>query len=181
MIQHSASERVVLAFQRTLGTRDPLAALTALTELRVELDAFEHRQARRALEGGSSYGDIGRALGISRQAAHRRYKTQPAVVSDQVRSLLSAARTEAVQAGAEYIECEHVALALAATGRLKTRPTDLEAARVLIATPRAGVAPTRLGPRLRTLLTGRPIDVNTLLRVLPEDPSARRILARLQP
>jgi hypothetical protein len=182
VIQHSPSERVVLAFQRTLGARDPLAALTALTELRAELDVFERRQVRRALEAGTSYGSIGRALGISRQAAHRRYKTQPTatVISDEVRALLGAARTEAAQAGAEYVECEHVALALAAMGHVDTRRTSLEAARVLLASPRISHAPTRLGPRLRTLLSGRAIDVATLRDVISEDPSARRILERLQ-
>jgi hypothetical protein len=187
VIQHSDSDRVVLALQRTLSTRDPLAALKSLTELRDELDAFEARQAQRVLETGSSFGSIGRALGISRQAAHRRYRHQPeatakprrALDSDQVRALLSAARTESSRAGAHEIECEHLALALAATNQIETAPTSLEAARVLVAAGGVTPPPTRLGRRLQALLSGRPIDVATLLRVLPEDPPARRVLERL--
>jgi hypothetical protein len=186
VIQHSDTDRVVLALQRTLSTRDPLAALTCLTELREELTTFEHHQARKALDTGSSFGSIGRALGISRQAAHRRYRDEPelakprrAVVSDQVRALLSAARSEAARAGAHEIECEHLALALAATNQIRAARTSLEAARVLVAQGGTAPPPTRLGRRLQTLLSGRPIDVATLVSVLPEDPPARRVLERL--
>jgi hypothetical protein len=186
VIQHSDTDRVVMALQRTLSTRDPLIALQSLAELREELTTFERHQAQKALASGSSFGSIGRALGISRQAAHRRYKAQPeparpqrAVVSDQVRALLSAARSEAARAGAHEIECEHLALALAATRQIQTAPTSLEAARVLVAQGGTAPPPTKLGRRLLALLTGRPIDVDTLLQVLPEDPPARRVLERL--
>jgi hypothetical protein len=187
VIQHSDTDRVVIALQRTLSSRDPLAALQSLTELREELTTFERHQAKKALDTGSSFGSIGRALGISRQAAHRRYRDQPettaqpqrAVVSDQVRALLSAARSEAARAGAHEIECEHLALALAATNQIKAAQTNLEAARVLVAQGGTAPPPTKLGKRLRTLLIGRPIDVQTLLEVLPQDAPARRVLERL--
>ena len=186
MIQHPATDRVVLALQRTLGATEPLDALRALVDLRAQIDAYEYARVRQALDDGLSFGEIGRALGISRQAAHRRYRTPTrsrTAVSEGVRAVLAAARVEAARAGASEIECEHVALALAVRGELTTRRIDLDAARVLVATGRAGgTPPAKLGGRLRTLLTdhGVPVDVDALRRILPEDPAASRILERLQ-
>ena len=72
----SASDnyRILDSLQRTLTSPEPLEALAALTTLRSELDAFEREQVRRALESGYSYSAVARGLGISRQAAHRRYR-----------------------------------------------------------------------------------------------------------
>lgn len=53
---------------------DPGEALRLLVELRREVDAFERRQVARALDDGWSFGAVARLLGISRQAAHRRYR-----------------------------------------------------------------------------------------------------------
>src|SRR6188472_771923 len=52
---------------------DPEVALEALTRLREELEQFERQQVARALTAGRSFGAIARALGISRQAVHRRF------------------------------------------------------------------------------------------------------------
>jgi DNA invertase Pin-like site-specific DNA recombinase len=69
-------ERIILLTRRMLLARDPLAALEDLQALRADLDAFEREQVRRALASGASYGAVARALGISRQAAHRRYRDE---------------------------------------------------------------------------------------------------------
>src|SRR4051794_22749812 len=53
---------------------DPCAALRALTTLRREVDELERRQVARALAAGRSFADVAHALGVSRQAAHRRYR-----------------------------------------------------------------------------------------------------------
>lgn len=55
-------------------TPDPERALRTLTALRAELDQFERQHVARALTAGRSFGTIARALGVSRQAAHRRFK-----------------------------------------------------------------------------------------------------------
>ena len=70
-------DRILDSLQRTLASPEPLDALAALTTLRSELDAFEREQVRRALESGYSYSAVARGLGISRQAAHRRYRGLP--------------------------------------------------------------------------------------------------------
>ncbi|MGH2969050.1 MAG: hypothetical protein ACRDK0_08290, partial [Solirubrobacteraceae bacterium] len=56
--------------EHTVRASEPSAALRALTALRAELDAFERLQVARALDAGSSFAAVAKALGISRQAAH---------------------------------------------------------------------------------------------------------------
>jgi hypothetical protein len=66
--------RLIELLEHAVRASDPEVALHALSALRRELDAFERVQAWRALDAGNSYGSVARALGISRQAAHRRYR-----------------------------------------------------------------------------------------------------------
>jgi transcriptional regulator with GAF, ATPase, and Fis domain len=51
-----------------------LEALRRMTELRQELDAFERRQVAHALAQGATFARIARELGVTRQAAHRRFR-----------------------------------------------------------------------------------------------------------
>ena len=73
-VMAAATGRIITAVQRALTATDPLDALEALTHLRAALDAFEREQVRRALDQGESFAAIARAVGIARQAAHRRYR-----------------------------------------------------------------------------------------------------------
>ena len=68
------AERVCALAHASADAEDADAALRALTELRTEVDGFIRVHARRALGSGRSFSDIARALGISRQAAHRRFR-----------------------------------------------------------------------------------------------------------
>lgn len=52
---------------------DPIEALTALTALRREIDQREAVLVRRARVRGASWSAIGHALGVSRQAAHKKH------------------------------------------------------------------------------------------------------------
>lgn len=53
---------------------DPRVILESVTALRRELDALEPELISRALAAGASWSQIGRALGVSKQAAHREHR-----------------------------------------------------------------------------------------------------------
>jgi transposase-like protein len=124
-------------------------ALRALTLLRRELDAFERVQAWKALDAGASYGAVARALGISRQAAHRRYRelaaaTEPPPgegpmrlrVAPEARAAVQLATEEAAALGAARMGSEHLLLGILRAGdsvgapALRANGVTLEAARM---------------------------------------------------
>ena len=125
-------------------------ALHALSTLRRELEAFERVQAWKALDAGSSYGSVARALGISRQAAHRRYRelaaaTEPPLgaeptsprlrVAPEARAAVQLAGEEATRMGAVRMGSEHLLLGILRAGDgkaaavLRAAGVTLEAAR----------------------------------------------------
>jgi len=55
------------------GDQNPLAALHAVSELRRELDRHEASLVRRARNLGMGWQMIATALGVSRQAVHKKY------------------------------------------------------------------------------------------------------------
>ena len=55
------------------GSDDPILALRAIEKLRKQLDAQEVLAVRRARNAGASWQFIALALGVSRQAVHKRY------------------------------------------------------------------------------------------------------------
>jgi ATP-dependent Clp protease ATP-binding subunit ClpC len=91
-------------------------------DLRRELDAFERRQVARVLSEGGSFASIGRDLGLSRQAVHRRYRAlapvqeaprAPALqTAPEVRQAIRCALEEAAALGAPVLGDEHVLLGL---------------------------------------------------------------------
>ncbi|GGD73857.1 HTH domain-containing protein [Microbacterium murale] len=52
---------------------EPLAELHRLTDLRREISRIEEAQVRRARNAGYSWQAIASALGVTKQAAHRKY------------------------------------------------------------------------------------------------------------
>jgi hypothetical protein len=133
------AERICALAHASADADDADAALRALTELRNEVDGFIRVHAGRALCSGRSFSDIARALGISRQAAHRRFRDlmprprrarrRPLVATDAARRVVRLARAEALAAGAPP-RSEHVLIAVLRT--------DSETPRAL---PYEGVTP----------------------------------------
>ena len=176
--------QIVALLERALTAPTPTASLRAITALREQLDSLERAQVARALGEGQTFTSIARPLGISRQAAHRRYRDlaeapgrRPAL-SPEAREALVRAREEATRYGSHSIDGEHLLLALADTGALEL---DVEAARRSFA-PRTinAPAPSGLHPALHARLVGRPgpLSVDHLKRAVMEDPGARRLLER---
>ncbi|MBO0895283.1 MULTISPECIES: hypothetical protein [Arthrobacter] len=54
-------------------TTDPRAGLRAVAALRATADALELRQVEAALRSGMSWQSIADALGVTRQAVHKKY------------------------------------------------------------------------------------------------------------
>jgi hypothetical protein len=129
------AERICELAQESAVAEDADAALRALSELRREVDAFVRVHVADALLAGRSFSDVARALGISRQAAHRRFRDlapkrradqrRPLVATDAARRVMRLAQTEAAAAGASP-GSEHVLLGILRTDNEATRALRLE-------------------------------------------------------
>lgn len=110
---------------------DPCDRLRAVVELRRELDALETELAADALRSGLTWREIGAALGISKQAAHRRHshgvtqldraaetehRGSRIIVSAAAREAVRIARQEAARMGQEAVGTEHLLLGLLECG-----------------------------------------------------------------
>ena len=117
------SRKLGTTAQQALG-REPDKALGAIRRLRLELEELEEAQVANALSRGWSWARIGRALGVSRQAVHRKYSgCSPAplawsgpVLASNVRVALVVARTEAASRGDALVGTEHLLLGLLQQG-----------------------------------------------------------------
>lgn len=104
---------------------DPEVALNKLTELRQELDEFERQQVARSLTAGSTFGSVARALGISRQAVHRRFRhlaprltraRSKLAPTPEVRLAIEYARAEAAELGAATLTPQLVIVGILRNG-----------------------------------------------------------------
>ena len=151
-----ASERLRELLEHALRAGQPAAALRAMTALREELVAFERLQVARALDAGQSFGDVARAIGISRQAAHRRYRDlagvalpddgaeeaeRRLVVTSEARAAVTLAREEASAMGAAAVGSEHLLLGIMRS-RAPTTAAVLETNGVTLADARRCAQPT---------------------------------------
>ncbi len=102
---------------------DPEAGLRAISALRARLNALEEEHIRNALAAGQSWGEIARVLGVSRQAAHKRFAERcrpdagpPAATgvgaTAQARRAVRIASEEAASMGHVSAGPEHLLLAL---------------------------------------------------------------------
>ncbi|MDQ5874231.1 MAG: AsnC family protein, partial [Actinomycetota bacterium] len=55
------------------GSRDPTVGLRAVASLRLLLEDLQELQVRNARASGWSWQEIASALGVSKQAVHKRY------------------------------------------------------------------------------------------------------------
>jgi hypothetical protein len=117
------SRKLRTAAQEALG-REPGKALAAIRRLRQELDDLEEAQVANALSRGWSWAQIGRALGVTRQAVHRKYgHSAPAplawsgpVLAGNLKVALVVARTEAAARGDALVGTEHLLIGLLQQG-----------------------------------------------------------------
>lgn len=139
----------------TVQIADPQTALRALTALRKELDATEPKLVQRALRAGASWSQVARALGVTKQAAHRKYRhlfepspagpSDGALVTSEARQCIQFAREEANRLAQPAVGTEHILLGILRCGRgpavkaLKTLGVTLEAARGCLRTTMPGV------------------------------------------
>jgi hypothetical protein len=154
MTQHA--ERICELAHQSAEAEEPDLALRALTELAREVDAFVRVHVERALQAGRSFTDVARALGISRQAAHRRFRDlaprrrrerrRPLVAADTARDVVRLAQEEALAAGATP-GSEHVLLGVVRT--------DTETTRTLRS---KGVTPERIREHVRSSSEQGPDD-----------------------
>ena len=143
--------------RETVEITDPETALRALTALRRELDATEPEIVQRALHAGASWSQIARALGVSKQAAHRKYRhmfdqvwgekpgTPRLTISNEARRSVQFAHEEAQRLGQPAIGTEHILLAILrcedslAARALNAEGVTLEAARACLQTTMPGI------------------------------------------
>jgi hypothetical protein len=151
---------------------DPHEGLAALAALRRELQELESVRVAEALRAGSSWSRIASALGVTRQAAHKRHarrlpplppprSVRRLMVSGKARVAVALARHEAARRGHRAIDTEHLLLgALGVEGRaahaLASLGVTLELAATQVDefTPPAGV-PGNRDDAARLPLTGR--------------------------
>lgn len=114
---------------RAAGERGSSDALDAIIDLRARLDELERQHVANLLGEGATFAAIAQILGISRQAAHERFRrTRPArppapphseirriLVTGTARGTVRLARKEAAALGASAVGTEHLLLALTVT------------------------------------------------------------------
>jgi ATP-dependent Clp protease ATP-binding subunit ClpA len=118
---------------RVVSGNDPAGQLEALCELRRELDSIESELAADAIRSGMSWREIGAAIGVSKQAAHRRHResvarmvkdaepsasnpTSGVNVSVPARRAVRIARQEAATLGGTEVGTEHLLLGILQCG-----------------------------------------------------------------
>ena len=151
----ASGQRICRLAEDAAAAPFPADALRLVCELRLELEEFERQQVARALTAGEPMSAIARALGISRQAAHNRFRPltrsprasagSQRCATPETRLVADYARREAAELGSATVGVEHLLLGILRNGderaasALEAAGLDLEAGRSHL---RAAFAPT---------------------------------------
>ena len=153
--ERSISPTAIELARRAVTPAEPTERLHAIAALRYTLEELEADVVTEAVRSGSSWAGVARALGISRQSAHRRYAKHVAdpavsvprrrpngipveeqvVVTAQARGVVRAARAAARAMGHAEVDSAHLLLGLlakrrgAASRALNEIGADFDAAR----------------------------------------------------
>jgi transposase-like protein len=192
---HATRDPDIVDLVEQVLTATPLDALRAMAALRTQLADVERALATRALENGASFAELAASVGISRQAAHRRYRRFARPTDDQplslepvprpdppisraARAALAVARDEAVHQGSATIDSGHLLFGAIATAdgivarRLRALGATTDALR-RPARPGMGIRPG-FERALRTALTDvDELDLDRLLRAALDAPDGR--------
>lgn len=186
------SSQVEGLVMRVVTGSDPAGQLEALCELRRELDAIESELAAEAIRAGMSWREIGAAIGVSKQAAHRRHRESVARlvketdapetngsggvnVSVPARRAVRIARQEAASLGGNEVGTEHLLLGVLQCGDDQAESL-LQRMGVTLEAARDAVQPTTemtLEAARRAYATSERAGAASLV-----SPVARRILER---
>ncbi len=140
--------RALRAARQASSSGDPGKGLAAVSELRSEVERLEVEQVRSALAAGWSWRQIAEALGVSKQAAHRKHAARRAppapkpradqrnrvVITGQARKTVEYAREEARSLRHPAVQPFHLLLGLLRPGdavatTLVSAGIDLDSAR----------------------------------------------------
>jgi hypothetical protein len=111
-------EELIATVRADAGSEDALEQLTTavhtVTELEETADAALAYFVDRCRGNGRSWSEISKALGVTKQAAHKRFSPAPPLqrLTSRASSALSQSAVEARGLGHPYIGTEHVLLAL---------------------------------------------------------------------
>jgi hypothetical protein len=151
-----SGQRMRRLAKEAANATDGESALRTLNLLREELAELERQQVAWALAGGCSYGDVARALGVSRQAAHRRFRhlapgqraasLGPLPASAEVRLVVDHAGSEARALGAKVVEPPHLLLGILRAGDRRAAPALRSAGVTLEGARREAAAATPTPP-----------------------------------
>jgi ATP-dependent Clp protease ATP-binding subunit ClpA len=146
----------------------PDAGLRAVAALRARLDSLESLHVEKALRAGWSWRQVAEALGVTKQAVHKKHarriaaklaeepadgggERQRLLVTGQARQSVRLAREEAEALGAPALASEHLLLGLLRDDRgpvvqaLRSVGVSLEEARAQVAPSRSGKARAQAG------------------------------------
>jgi hypothetical protein len=114
--------------RQAVTAREPTQSLRAVSDLRARLDVVEAEQVDAALKAGCSWRVIAEALGVTRQAAHRKHAPRVAAASKQMaeqsvagsrlvivgpaRVAVVMARQEAAMSRSRLVGTEHLLIGL---------------------------------------------------------------------
>ena len=197
-----SGQRICALAEEAASATEPEAALETLTRIREELAEFERQQVARALTDGRSFGDVARSMGITRQAAHRRFKdlskggrrgSDRLPPTPEVRLVFEYAREEARALGASVLAPVHMVLGILRNGDRRAAAAlgeiELDDARRVVRATTAPKGGGKVDIRAilgETALCARrrgadEVHVEHLLRsaLASEDPGAERLLEQL--